>query len=312
MVCYFVGTLTVYVIVQFHTLQVQVFEFLSFMLLPCISLLQIILILTKYINDTSKELAESNDHETMMIELTKLYSSSELRIREYETVKERATNHKLTKPSYADLFTSKYVKRTIEGLAMLTLRGLCGFAVTRFFLSAIFKGMFAEILCISLIIAGALIAFFLINSSLFGEVIEFGKKRLLAIGSTVIALANVAIFTLTKFTAIFKYSEPNTANYIGLAIVSVSLLFYGLSTSPLTFVHLTGILPERGLALSMIWYITLRCAIYLPFVYLRYNDYLNICKHYEIYQAVIAGASIAVYLKLNIVRRIHMEGGKGR
>eukprot|EP00826_Nyctotherus_ovalis_P007043 TRINITY_DN11732_c0_g1_i5.p1 TRINITY_DN11732_c0_g1~~TRINITY_DN11732_c0_g1_i5.p1 ORF type:complete len:238 (+),score=14.51 TRINITY_DN11732_c0_g1_i5:706-1419(+) len=165
MICYFVGTLTVYLIVQFYTLQEKVFEFLSFMLLPSISLLQIILILTKYINDTSKELAESNDHETMMIELTKLYSSSELRIREYETVKERSTNHKFTKPSYADLFTGKYIKRTIEGLGMLTLRGLCGFAVTRFFLSAIFKGMFAEILCISLIIAGALIAFFLINSN---------------------------------------------------------------------------------------------------------------------------------------------------
>jgi hypothetical protein len=164
MICDYVGTLTAYVIIEMSTLHSGVLEIIAFMLNPYLSILQVILICTKYINDTSKELAEDNDYETMMIELTKLYNNAELRIQEYESVKDRAINHKYTKPSYAALFTKEYLKRTIEAFSMLTLRGLCGFAVTRLFLSAIFKETLIDILCISLIIAGAIAGFFLFNS----------------------------------------------------------------------------------------------------------------------------------------------------
>ena len=304
---YLLGSGIVLTIVMHGTVDNEALKAIA-LFLPCfIAIIQLILIFTKVLKDTAKELIADYMDEQIQTELNLIYPHLERRLDEFEILKYMVSELRYTQPTYLELFQAQYIRSTIIGLTLITLRVLLGFVVIRLVISIILANLFIDVIYISLNIAGAYLAFFFINSILL-YYLEYGKRKLLFLGSLTISVIFIVSFIINMFTNIFRMGEQyRTEQYIGAVFAGIAIFIYGVSSSPLTFVYITESLPERGLALSMVWYCCVRCVLYVTFLDVRYHSSMGLDDIYVIYQIIFIIASVAVLLYIYIVNFLGLE-----
>ena len=210
-----------------------------------ISLLQLLLTLFKYKYNSPKYLYENSESELCAEELMKIYIDEEQRLIECNLM-EYNKNEKICQyPTYAELFSKKYIKSLFIGAVLIFVRN---FIILFPFLDHIWLGSekimdlyFTSFLYL-FILLGAILSFFIVT--------EFGKKKILFIGSILMFIAYTSIAIMVIFFSI------STKYYI-IIIMSLSFVIFGISGASiysLSLVYTIQILPERGFTLVIIFH----------------------------------------------------------
>ena len=115
-----------------------------FVVIMVMSLIQLFLSFFVFKNDTPKELFQINLDTDCIYELARFYTDAERRMKEYRLISEIVAKSRFQYPSYSELFSSKYIKFTLQGLAMMCFRSFSGFLMINMFASLIFKNTYMK------------------------------------------------------------------------------------------------------------------------------------------------------------------------
>jgi len=257
---YFIGiqinSITCWIIISLDTLS-------YLWVLFCVPLVfigsQVFLQLTFFKHDTPSYYFEDKQEETSLLALQKIYTANERRLKEFDKLKTITTEYKIKYPTYKEIFQGEYLTLFLKGALLTTIRN----AGENFILLGITKeeqekGHFVKYLIImSVIITGA---GFILS--------KLTSKRKLILAYTA---SSIVILTYTIMDFIHLYAPFHEYYFITENLVIIEWMVHDMITSPVVFMYMICILPERGFTLLISLHWITATAINCPFYYIEDN-----------------------------------------
>jgi len=213
---------------------------------PLIASVNLLLGLFVFTANTPKELCEETNVEICLLEINKMYDTTDRRVKEYMRVQEAHEETMYRYPSYSEIFSKRHIKTTLKGIAMITLHNFSGSLFLRL-LSSMGTGydntsdfeITTAVLDI-LKLGATFIPFFLIT--------RFGLKKLMLVGFIGIATLPIISFII-RFVGKIKAGDEY---FIVIELITgLEFICDGASSCCLPYIYSCKVLPERGFGLGM-------------------------------------------------------------